>query len=90
MAPERVYLVTPEGERFRVLDTAFRDRRHRVVTLASAEAQYRLFRPEHGQRRAYRFRPGESRTLDVREVVRQFQASEFLASEPPTTAPDPR
>lgn len=52
------------GERWRVHDCAYRDRKFARVAIESPRAKYRVFVSESGWRKAYLFKREDSRSID--------------------------
>lgn len=84
---EKVYFITPDGDRWRVYDCAFADRRMTPLSFPSSRAVYRVFKSESGWRRAHKFTRGEIREPTVSRVAAQLKSSGFVAPFPPGYRP---
>jgi hypothetical protein len=87
-----VYYHAEDGTVYRVLDTLFARGRHTVVATASRPSHYRIFRPNEGPRRIYKFRDlAEERTVTLELLALQLRAAEFMATQRPgQDVTDPR
>lgn len=86
-----VYFTDAAGVTYRVLDARMHDGAMVVANPPAAWATFRVFRPEQGQRRLYRFRTGEGRAPEPALLALQLERAEYLPSGPAhEPAPDPR
>lgn len=81
----RPFYLNHAGERWRVYDCDYADRRFRPVPLESKRARYRVFVSESGWRKARLFQKGESRALDAaaEQIARAGYITPFPASYQP-------
>lgn len=77
----RYFVAAPDGIRYRVYDTITQNGKPIAVKLMSRLATSRIFRPQEGHWRVYRFRAESKRTLEVMNLQSQLQQAEFLARE---------
>ena len=69
----RIYLVTPENNKWRVHDLVPRGPRLVRSAVESPRAEYRIFVDAEGNRRVYGFVPNERREATVPHLERQWQ-----------------
>jgi hypothetical protein len=67
-----------DGVAYRVHDVKYSARRNQRVPLGDTSANYRVFVPQDGPRRAYKFRPNEQHAVTESELAQQLRASEYL------------
>lgn len=79
--PPRLYLVAPDGIRWRVYDADYRDYRPVPRPLGTATAQHRYFIAEDGTRRAYAFKKDDDHGLTVEILARHLSAAGWVARE---------
>jgi hypothetical protein len=76
--------ITLDGIEYRVLDTVFRNGKHRAWDPPATWATARVFRPREGWRRLYHFASGEDRTaIDEATLRRQLASAEYFRHDLP-------
>jgi hypothetical protein len=78
-----IYFTAPDGIVYRVLDVVMKDHVMHASNPPASWAKSRVFRPQKGDRRLYRFAKGETREPTEAELKRQFAVAEHLAREGP-------
>jgi hypothetical protein len=76
-----IYFTGPDGVVYRVLDVLMKDGTMHASNPPASWAKSRVFRPQKGLRRLYRFSRGESREPTESELQRQLATAEYLAAE---------
>jgi hypothetical protein len=78
----RVYYADRRNEHWRVYDLFYgpphaRAHQRRVFAPGDERATYRYFIAKDGERRVYKFRPGDGHVLTVELLTAQFDAAEY-------------
>ena len=81
-APEPLRLTASDGTVYRVYDATVKSGVLLVTNPPGAGAAYRVFRPQEGHRRFYRFTMGESRAPTEDDLERQLRLAEYMPAEP--------
>ena len=78
-----IYFTAPDGIVYRVLDVVMKDGLMHASNPPASWAKSRVFRPQQGDRRLYRFAKGENREPSRDHLLRQFELAEYLAAARP-------
>jgi len=78
-----VYFTAPDGIVYRVLDVVMKDGTMHASNPPTSWAKSRVFRPQKGLRRLYRFTKDEAREPNEVHLQRQFAVAEYLAADRP-------
>lgn len=76
------------GERWRVHDVKFENRRYHRTKLPSSFATHRIFVSAAGVRRSHQFTRGEDRQVSVTALEAQLRRAKYLAKDPPLAKND--
>jgi len=76
----RVYVESADAIAYRVYDVRFADGRTKRLPLGDASANYRVFVPESGPHRLYKFGRGDDHGIREAELERQLRSAGYAAS----------
>jgi hypothetical protein len=79
--PIAVYFTCAAGTRYRVYDCTFSNYKHQIRPIGDPAATYRIFVPNGGMRRAYKFKKGDARILAEQTLEQQLRETEFVENE---------
>lgn len=74
----RLYFDADDGVTYRVHDVTFVDGKTKLADLGDAAASARMFVPESGARRIYKFRSLDSHFITGDELARQLRQARYL------------
>jgi hypothetical protein len=76
-----IYRMDAEGNRWRIYDVSYHDRRNMVYRPGVPQARTRIFVPPEGAKRIHTFAKGESRALTDEHLERQLRSAGYVARE---------
>ena len=76
-----VYFTCAAGTRYRVYDCTFSNYKHQIRPVGDPAATYRVFVPNAGMKRAYKFNKGDIRILAEQTLELQLRESEYVEEE---------